>query len=191
MGKPEDSDFIAWIDLECTGNQPHHQIIEVGLAVTDRELELVETQSWVIKPSEVWEYAMNDLVREMHTENGLIRDVNFHGLSASYVDASIANFLYALDNGNHIPFAGSGVSHYDRRYIQKDLPLTDQRLSYWALDVGVLRRTLAVVCGISLPSAELKAAKSHRALDDILVHIEEMKVYRDWIIELTERPTHG
>lgn len=181
MPKPEDSPYIAWIDLECTGNRPTSEILEVGLAVTDRELNVLHQSDFIIRPSEVWEWSMDDVVREMHTVNGLIRDVKTKGLPRAEVDQVIADFLHDLDNGNHIPFAGSGVSHYDRRYIQKDLPLTDKRLSYWALDVGVVRRTLTMVCGIQLPEAELKEAKTHRALDDILVHIEEMRVYRDWL----------
>lgn len=190
MPKPEDSPYICWIDLECTGNQPTHQIIEVGLVITDRDLCVEEQRNWIIKPSEVWEYQMNDLVREMHTENGLIRDVKMKGRPTAVVDQEIADFLHRLDNGNHIPLAGSGVSHYDRRYIRADLPKTDARLSYWSLDIGVLRRTLTMVCGVVLPEAELKEAKTHRALDDILVHIEEARVYRNWILDLLERPIH-
>lgn len=183
--KPEDSRYIAWVDLECTGNKPDSQVLEVGLVITARNLDLVYQRNFIIKPSEVWEWQMDDFVKQMHTENGLIRDVKMKGQPREAVDRELATFMYALDDGNHIPFAGSGVSHYDRRYIQKDLPLFDARLSYWALDVGVLRRTLKVICGITVPKAELKEAKTHRALDDILVHIEEMRAYKEYLRDRT------
>jgi len=181
--KPEDSDYIAWIDLETTGNRDDDSIIEVGFVLTDRDLNEEWAQSWVIRPWD-WNYLrkrMSDVVVEMHEKNGLLADVELFGWGAygpAKADREIAAILQEYGKGNHIPLAGSGVAHFDRKYIRRELPKTDELLSYWAYDIGAVRRFLKW-WDISTPGSELHQSKTHRALDDIREHIAETKVIRD------------
>lgn len=179
MPRPEDSAFICWVDLETTGNRAHDKILEVGAIMTTRDLEIVDELSEVAMVAKLPpDITLEPVVAEMHTINGLLEDAKTIGFSLNEIDIAMEGWIKSYEKSNHIPLAGSGVSHFDRRYIQKDLPRFNDHLSYWCLDVGVLRRTLKIVAGIDIPEAQLKEAKTHRALDDIRVHLEEMRIYR-------------
>lgn len=182
-GKPEDSDYIAWFDLETTGNREDDSIIEVGFVLTDRDLNEVTAIQRVIKPHD-WNYLrsrMGSVVAEMHEKNGLLADIDLGRwltVSPEAVDAELSAILKGYGKGNHIPLAGSGVAHFDRKYIRRELPKTDALLSYWAYDIGSVRRFLKL-WGVETPGSELRQSKTHRALDDIREHIAETKVIRD------------
>jgi oligoribonuclease (3'-5' exoribonuclease) len=66
--------------------------------------------------------------------------------------------------------AGSGVSHFDNRFIKVQLPVSSKCLTFWSWDIGAVRRFLecAGVKGV-------KNVKKHRAMDDIEQHIQ------DWV----------
>lgn len=178
--KPEDSDYIAWIDLETTGNRDDDSIIEVGFVLTDRDLNEVEAMGLTVKPWD-WNFLvdrMTPVVVEMHRLNGLLDDVTLTIDRINEVDEAVSEVLRKYGKGNHIPLAGSGVAHFDRKYIRRELPKTDDLLSYWAYDIGSVRRFLRW-WGIPTPGSELRQAKTHRALDDIREHIAETKAIRD------------
>lgn len=189
--KPIEGDYICWIDLECTGNEDYDKIIEVGVAITDRNFEVVDTltRNVLLPTTDDWLLVnMKPVVRDMHTKNGLLDDLNrgFNAVKVQTVDDEVASLIRKYNGSNHMAFAGSGVLHFDRRFIRNEMPKTDKRLSYWALDVGVLRRWL-VYFDIKVPQAELHGAKTHRALDDILEHINEAKAYRAAMLESMRR----
>jgi len=120
---------------------------------------------------------MEPIVLAMHTVNGLIADSWESRLSIEDVDFQMQKWIKQYTSGDHIPLAGSGVSHFDRFYIKKDLPYFNRYLSYWAYDTGVIRRSLKLF-GIDASFADTTGDKTHRALDDIRAHIEEMRRYR-------------
>lgn len=179
--KPADSPYIAWIDLETTGNRADDSIIEVGFVLTDRDLNEVISRSLVVKPL-TWHLLrrrMTDVVWQMHDKNGLLNDLAMGtGFEVGEADKEIAAILKVYGKGNHIPFAGSGVAHFDRQYIKREMPKTNDLLSYWAYDIGSMRRFLQW-WGVETPGSDLSLAKTHRALDDIREHINETRIIRD------------
>lgn len=188
--KPEDSQWVAWIDLETTGNKDDDSIIEVGFVLTDRDLNEEFAGAWVIHPWD-WNYLrkrMEPVVVEMHEQNGLLDELNMFGWGAygpAKADREVAAILQEYGKGNHIPLAGSGVSHFDRKYIRKELPKTSDLLSYWAYDIGAVRRFLKW-WDIPTPGSALRQAKTHRALDDIREHIAETRIIRDTLMRHSE-----
>lgn len=129
---------------------------------------------------------MADVVRKMHTENGLLDEVGQRGffnsdmdrmMQLAQVDQELADWVRSFAGGDHMPIAGSGIPHYDRKYIKRDLPLLDRRLTYYALDIGTVRR-IVDIAGIEWP--EFHMTKAHRALDDTRQHIEETRRFLDW-----------
>ena len=74
----------------------------------------------------------------------------------------------------HIPYGGSGVLHFDRRFIDYFMPTFSKRVTHWAYDVGVLRRTF-IKAGVKYADM---SGKTHRALDDARVHAEEWRYYQ-------------
>ena len=183
---PNDSPYVAWIDLETTGNREDDSIIEVGFVLTDRDLNEVRSLSLVIVPHD-WHFQrdrMTPVVVGMHEKNGLLSDIELSVMHTpelrgpSGADHILSGILKSYGKGNHIPLAGSGVSHFDRKYIRREMPKTDGLLSYWALDIGVMRRWLER-WDIYPEAAKLQHSKTHRALDDIREHIAEAKTIRD------------
>lgn len=180
-------DLILFCDLETTGtDKDKDEIIEVGI-VAYRWPEFVEDSalSIVIQPSvEAFERMDGKAeVREMHKANGLYDEiVSQQGVPLLEADRLLDDHLsrYGTQGSAHIPLAGSGISHFDRPFIKKNLPLFDARLSHWMYDVGVLRR-MFLLAGARYAD---DSGKTHRALDDARVHAEEFKFYMDRITEL-------
>lgn len=166
------------LDTETTGNQAEDELIEIGMVMLDvPSLNELGRFTCVMEPSpRAFRRLMeNDVVRKMHEANGLLADLQA-GLSVPHevCDNRIERWLaqYTSER-SHIPYGGSGVSHFDRQYIDKQLPKLSKRITYWALDVGAARR-IAALQGGSTHSID---AKTHRALDDALVHADELRFY--------------
>lgn len=182
------NDLIAFCDLETTGvDKDKDDIIEVGLAIY-RWPEFVEDDaiSIVILPTPAGFERMQgkDAVREMHKVNGLTDDIIAGRGVNDYqtADAMLEDFLskYGTRGSPHIPLAGSGISHFDRPFIKRNLPLFDARMSHWMYDVGVMRR-MFLLAGARYAD---DSGKTHRALDDARVHAEEFLFYMERIKEL-------
>lgn len=164
---------MFWLDLETTGSDlDGHHIIEVGAAITDMSLNVLDGRSYILNPGELPEMA--PVVLEMHRKNGLFNDMQkpLKVTPLGVVDHELEQWIRKYNGSDHMLFAGSGVMHFDRKFIKRDLPLTDKRLTHYAIDVGVVRRTFELLLGIpGWPEDN----KNHRAFDDVLFHIEEMK----------------
>lgn len=191
MSKPESGKYMLWLDLETTGTDENRdEIIEVGIALTDRNLDIVEEHAWVCFPENINPLLlMEDVVIDMHVKSGLIGDVlkaiKRGETSISGVDTALSEMLFKYNGGRHTPLAGSGVMHFDRRFIKQYMPKTDKKLTFWAYDVGVVRRFMRMA-GMQTPD-NFEGLK-HRALDDVHDHINEAKVYLDLMKNYIEQP---
>ena len=174
------SNLALILDTETTGNEEDSDLIEVGLVMLDvPSLSELGRFTIVIEPSpeQFTEMVNKKVVKEMHEANGLMRDLmNHRGVPPEVADAAICRWLDQYSEGRgHIPYGGSGVSHFDRKYITRQLPMLNKRITYWALDVGAARRIFALQ-GATTHSID---AKTHRALDDALVHAAELRFYAE------------
>lgn len=191
------NDIILWLDLETSGSKLDESVVlEVGICVTDATPQLNElaTFTTIVQHPQGDDAAassgdilnavpvptdMDPVVRNMHTVNGLLKDLETDRVAPDIREAEkmIVRFLrdHGWSTGEHIPLAGSGVSHFDRPFIRRDWPMFDRMLTYWAYDVGSVRRSLRLA-GIELPSGD-QTTKSHRALDDARQHADEMRDY--------------
>lgn len=174
------SNLALILDTETTGNEPDSELIEVGMVMLDvPSLKELGEYTIVIDPSpEQFTAMMNkQVVREMHEKNGLLADLIAHkGVHPNVADSLINKWLDQFtQERTHIPYGGSGVAHFDRQYITRQLPRLNRRITYWALDVGSVRRIFQLQ-GASTHSID---AKTHRALDDAKVHAEELRFYAE------------
>jgi oligoribonuclease (3'-5' exoribonuclease) len=166
------------LDTETTGNEADDELIEIGMVMLSvPSLAELGRFSIVVEPTpEAFSRLVHkDVVRKMHEQNGLLRDIiDGKGVSPEIADFRISNWLDTFSRERaHIPYGGSGVSHFDRQYIRKALPTLDRRITFWAYDVGAVRRVFAIG-GALTHSID---AKTHRALDDALVHADELRFY--------------
>jgi oligoribonuclease len=188
-------DLILFLDLETTGTDENlDEIIEVGVIALDATspgFPEVGYFSHIIAPSRDAFDRMDSKqkVRDMHKKNGLydeiedeINDLTKTGNNiAANVDEKLMIWLrrFVGRNNTQIPYGGSGVAHFDRRFIKKYLPKFDKMLTHWAYDVGTVRRMM-LLAGQKPADAILEeagAGKTHRAIDDARVHANEFRYY--------------
>lgn len=185
--------FVAWLDLETAGTDEHDPILEVGVVLCRNEpdMPIVSERAWVPRMCEAElgtvMLSAPPIIADMHDRNGLWRhleaavyDDTAPNLAA--IDADLAEWLRSTCGSSHVALAGSGVSHFDRRFIRAQMPRTDRRLTYWAYDVGVVRRLLEVVAP-SMVRPIPDGGKAHRALDDARDHRAEWVHYSTAIAE--------
>ncbi len=185
------TDHLLWLDLETTGSDETAGdcIIEVGCVLTTHDLEEVSEFSHVVQPEPLGLGRMlqNEVVRTMHETNGLLADV----LDAKdedkihHVTREILTWLQecGAEQGKLV-LAGSGVGHFDRRFIKRWMPQLDKAMRYWCIDIGVVRRAYQMWATVPYETTERgqHPGKTHRALDDARCHLEEARAFaRLWM----------
>ena len=181
---------ICWLDLETTNaDENTGSIVEIGAIVTDPDLREVEEISLLVLPEpDHWE-EMPPVVQRMHEASGLadaIEDAmaqpdRADALDVREADRILRAFLDRHAVSGRVILAGSGVSHFDHRWIRLHLPRSAKRLTWWAWDVGNVRRFLG-----SIDEALLRpspADKAHRGIVDARDHLNEWRYYRAMVRE--------
>ena len=178
----EISENLVWIDCEMTGLNPDADcLVEVAVVITNSELEILDAGlDVVIKPrADSWEN-MNDFVRDMHTQSGLINEVE-NGLDLAAAEQVILDYIKRfVPNAKEAPLAGNTIGT-DRMFINKYMPNLDQHLHYRNIDVSSIKeltRRWYPRVYFQLP----KKDGGHRALADILESIQELQYYRQTVM---------
>jgi oligoribonuclease len=178
----EISDNLVWIDCEMTGlNVELDCLVEIAVVITNSELEILdEGLNIVIKPRpESWAN-MNDFVRNMHTESGLINDVE-SGLDLADAEQLILDYVKQyVPQARQSPLAGNSIGT-DRMFLNRYMPALDQHLHYRNIDVSSIKeltRRWYPRAYFQLPKKE----GGHRALADILESITELRYYRNTVL---------
>lgn len=188
----------------------HSAILEVGIVFTDFNLEPFQTEQFVVNPGHdpgkrwyidgeydvpmeatvehtlegIWS-RMDPYVQNMHTVNGLWDEVCASELPTAEADTlleSIIDEVLGGVPGSVLSVAGSGVSWFDMRYLQRHFPESFKRMTYYSYDVGSVRRFLRDLAHIDVTPADPKGTsggdgKVHRALDDAHAHLVEAQSY--------------
>lgn len=176
--------FFFWCDLETTGlDQNHDPIIEIGVVVTEVAPPCVELASYtanILPEDDSWRDRMNTYVTEMHTTNGLLADIESTGKPIREVEIEIIDLLSTIGRPHNFMLAGSGVSHFDRRFIGAQMPGLDKWLQYPSMDVGTVRRGFTF-CGrqelTCFGETFAGGDKPHRGLADVRDHLNEWRKY--------------
>lgn len=186
-----DYTHLLWLDLETTGTDERLDgIIEAAVIITNPALEELDADEYVVKPTDEQMQRLrdNEYVFNMHSENGLLRAVqDGYGADPAFTDDQIVRLLEVHAIQPHrVLIAGSGVAHFDRRFVHHHLPRLDRFLAYPAIDVGVLRRA-AEMWLLPLDGYPEAANKEHRAMADIRLHLAEAR----WFMQRFATFDHG
>ena len=176
---------LLWIDLEMTGLDPEKdRILELAAIGTGWDLEPVTTKSGekaeltaVVKvPEELMRERMVGEFWEKNAESrdGLIQQ-NATGKSAQEVEEELLEFIDKYF-GSEVILAGNSI-HQDRKFIDREWPRVAERLHYRMLDVSAWKVVFEGKWGKKFMKKE-----NHRALDDILGSIDELK----WYLSMTK-----
>ena len=169
--------YALFLDLETTGSSDTDSIIEIGavLTYTDKVFtEIFEFHSNVFPRNGSF---MSPFVRKMHEDNGLLNELELgHGRWIPDVEADLLNQIIEVIHNDRLVLAGSGVGHFDRRFIKREMSTLDARMVYYPLDVGTTRR-LACIAGVTNDPP----SKPHRALADARLALAEARMYVHWL----------
>lgn len=182
---------IAWIDLETTGtSHTAGSILEVGCLVTDRDGTVLGSFTRLVRPHPTHVARMDPVVVELHRTSGLLaemeacdqrrRSADPGDAPTTTTDRELRAFLDPFAYRGQVILGGSGVGHFDQRWIRHHLPRTAKALTWWVYDVGVVRRFLSTVNpALVRPAPE----KAHRGLADATDHAAEWFFYRDLLAD--------
>lgn len=179
---PVDPNALVWIDMEMTGLNPNTDlIIEIATVVTNGDLEIV-AQGPVLaihQPDEILA-AMDEWNTRTHAASGLVERVRASTLDVRAAERETLAFVQRHVPRNRSPLCGSSICQ-DRRFMSRLMPELEAHLHYRNLDVSSLkelvRRWRPELCN------GFEKKNTHRALDDILESIAELRYYREHFIK--------
>ncbi|QAB17625.1 oligoribonuclease [Leucobacter muris] len=176
------ADQIVWIDCEMTGlDVDQDGLCEIAVIVTDFELTPLDPGfEAIINPGAEALARMNDFVRKMHTESGLLPRIE-NGLSLEQAEQQVLDYLRGLVTPGRRPLVAGNTIGMDRRFISKYLPGLDERLHYRSIDVSTIKE----LSRRWYPAAYFGAPEKrggHRALADIAESIQELAYFRSTVM---------
>lgn len=168
---------MFWIDLEMTGlDEKVDTILEVAVAITDLELNVVEEYESVVSQPQTVLDNMNDWCKKHHGTSGLTKDVQTKGQLLEKIESEmIALCDRHFDKKDRIVICGNSISN-DRRFIDKYLTEFTKHLHYRMIDVSSFKEIFK-----HKYSFDFKKSNAHRAKGDIIESINELKAYLSFV----------
>ncbi len=171
-------DKLIFCDVETTGlDSNKDRLLEVGLVVVNRQLQVLAEKSWVLMMP-ILTHVVNSVVEEMHTKSGLFDECR----ASKWVtkDVQLASLAFLNEQGfapGEAPLCGSSV-HFDRGFLRAYMPELDKFFHYRNVDVSTLKN-LVTFWAPELALKRPPGARKHRSLPDCHDTIEELKFYRE------------
>ena len=170
-------DILAWMDLEMTGLDPMNDtILEVASIVTDTKLNIIaQGPHVVVHCPEDRLQKMDSWNTKHHKASGLWQACIQSDVSLSQAETQTLDFLKEhIKKDRQAPLCGNSVWQ-DRRFIAEHMSHIDSFLHYRLVDVSTLKE-LFKYWFHDKPKFDKK--NRHRALDDIMESIEELRYYK-------------
>lgn len=165
-----------WVDMEMSGLDPEKcRILEVAAIVTDANFSpLEEYKAVVFQPKEVLD-AMDEWCTENHGKSGLTAAVA-SGKSESQVESELLALINRYFKAEDRPILCGNSIGQDRKFIDQYFKKLAGKLHYRMLDVTSFKIVFKEKYKI-----EFTKKGSHRAIDDILESIAELKHYLSFV----------
>ena len=170
---------MVWIDLEMTGLDLNTEsIIEIATIITDGELNIIaEGPNLAIKVSEELLANMDEWNTTHHTSSGLVDRIRNEGVSLEEAIKQTCDFLEQNIEPGTAPLCGNSI-HNDRAFLAKEMPEVLDLLHYRIVDVSTIKELV----NRWYPNLQrYRKKEAHRALDDIIESVEELRHYRQHI----------
>ncbi len=170
---------LIWVDLEMTGLNPdQHHILEIAIVITNQDLKIIDDHfDLVIKQPIENLNLMDDYVKELHTKNGLLELVANSKIDLTTAENKALEFVKKHVPKFISPICGNSIC-LDRRFLFKYMPRLEQYFHYRNLDVSTVKNLGSYWFAEKIKDFN-KTDSVHRAKDDILQSIAELKFYRE------------
>jgi oligoribonuclease len=155
-------------------------LVEIACIVTDAELNpLDDGIDVVIKPPAEALDGMLPVVRDMHTNSGLLAELPSGVTLAEAQELVLAYVRLHVPESRKVPLCGNSIAT-DRSFIARDMTELDAFLHYRMIDVSSVKE-LARRWYPRAYFASPEKRGGHRALADIQESIQELRYYREVI----------
>ncbi|KAJ2961235.1 hypothetical protein NQZ79_g3448 [Umbelopsis isabellina] len=166
---------MLWTDglAQMTGlDIAKDHLIEIAVLITNGDLEIVAKGPELVihQPKSV-----------MDNMNGLTKQVLESTVTVEQAEAQVLEFVKShIPEQRIAPLAGNSV-HADKRFLEKEMPRLVEHLHYRIVDVSTVKELSRRWYPQVYEGLQKKGA--HRALDDIVESIDELKYYRERIFK--------
>ena len=170
---------LVWVDCEMTGLDPIQEVlVEIAVVVTDSELNLLdEGLDLLIATDPAKLDGMADVVREMHTQSGLLEAVKAATTSLEEAEQQVLDYVQRfVPERRKAPLCGNSIAT-DRAFLVRYMPRLDDHLHYRMVDVSSIKELARRWYPRVYFNAPAKTG-GHRALADIIDSINELRYYR-------------
>ena len=168
---------LVWIDLEMTGLEERHVILEIATIITDRNLDVIaEGPELAIYRERSDIDSMDDWSANQHQESGLMDRVLTSDTDIRAAEALTLSFVKEHVGIHEAPLCGNSI-WVDRMFLRREMPKLESYLHYRVVDVSTIKELFSRWYPSSV-GAPLKA-QTHRALMDVRESINELRWYRD------------
>jgi len=172
------NDLLVWMDLEMTSltDARKDRIIEIAVVLTDAELNVVAEGPDIVIHADASAFEdIPDNVLAIHKESGIIEQAIASTVSEGEAEQAVLAFLKGHVAEHSSPLCGNSI-WVDRHFLRVRMPVIDRYLDYRVIDVSTIKE-LAKRWDEDAFSKYSKT-KKHRAKDDILQSIAELKFWK-------------
>ncbi|VFP86261.1 Oligoribonuclease [Buchnera aphidicola (Cinara pseudotaxifoliae)] len=177
MKKEKKNEKLIWIDLEMTGLNPKiHKIIEISTIITDKYLNILEIgPNIVIFQKQKTLKKMHNEIFNIHQNNELIKNIEVSQENEASAEKKTLLFLKKWIKKKISPMCGNTIST-DRAFLLHHMPKLESYFHYRNLDVSSINE-LAQRWKPKILK-KIKKKNTHRAQEDLIESIIELKVYK-------------
>ncbi|MDO8408163.1 MAG: oligoribonuclease [bacterium] len=176
------TDLLVWMDLELTSiaDALTDRITEIAIILTNKDLNVVaEGPDIIIHVDDKLFDTISPDARAIHDANGMQALVAESTTSAEEAEQAVLAFLREHVAEKSAPLCGNSI-HMDRHFLRLQMSSIDQYLFYRCIDVSSVKELARRWAPEVYAEAERrKGTKPHRAKDDVLNSIAELKFYRE------------
>lgn len=172
------NDLLVWIDLEMTGLNPQkNTILEIAVIITDNHLNVIaQGPDLIIHQTEEVLESMQEDVKALHHASGLYNKVLESTISLHQAEEQVLAFVSQYCTTKTALLCGNSI-WMDKSFLLAHMSKLNDYFHYRILDVSTLKE----LARRWYPHEQLvfkQKAENHRALQDILESLEEMRHYK-------------
>ncbi len=173
---------LVWLDAEFTSlDYLNNTIVEIAILITDKNLNhLDEGINIIIGHSDEVLENMSEWCLENFSKSGLYQKSQESKITIKQAEEMLLEYVKKHIDGGIAPLCGNSICG-DRRIIDRLMPRLENYFHYRNVDVSTFKE-LTLRWKPEIEKKVLKK-KTHRALDDVLESIEELRTYKKEIFD--------